>query len=214
MTGSDPSWTDVATAIGTVGAVVVALFGNFLPRLFPPKLSVRLANPLGVRQQVQVIYPGGAIPATFETAARYYQLEAANSRRWVKAHNVRVMLLKIEQRTTVGWVEAWSGGGIPLVWQHQDALGSVRTLGPAPLADLFHVVQDRDAHGSRALVLMPSFAPRGVELVFTVGCDLRVTVPAQSDEADSKPLVVTIHWDGQWEDGTTEMGNHVRLEQD
>jgi hypothetical protein len=29
------SWTDIATAIGTVGAVVVALFGQFLPKLFP-----------------------------------------------------------------------------------------------------------------------------------------------------------------------------------
>ena len=36
------SWTDVLTALGTVGAVLAALFGYFVPRWFPPRL--RLAS--------------------------------------------------------------------------------------------------------------------------------------------------------------------------
>ena len=216
MTSGGPSWTDVATAIGTVGAVVVALFGNFLPRLFPPKLSIAVVNPRGVRQQVWLgnIQSGGFVINTTHTSdARFYQLTVKNSRRWVRAHNVRAVLQKIEQRTTVGWVEVWSGGGIPLVWQHESALGTLRTLGPAQLADLFHVLKDQNAQGTKALVLTPIFGPYGVELARTVACELRVTVQAESDEADSAPLVVTINWDGQWEDGAMEMENHLRLEQ-
>jgi hypothetical protein len=39
-----------------------------------------------------------------------------------------------------------------------------------------------------------------------------VTLQAQSDEADSAQLLVTIRWNGQWDDGADEMTRHVHLE--
>lgn len=209
----DVSWTDALTAIGTVGAVAVALFGQFLPRLFPPRLRVSMVNPHGVHQRVRlVVDTGGAIPVARDVWARYYHLEVRNARRWAKAHNVRLMLLKIERETTVGWVDVWSGGGIPFQWQHHEVLGSVRTLGPAPLADLFNVLQDEDTTRTKYLTLTTIFGPLGVELRHTAACALRLTVHAEGDEADSPQLVVTIRWDGQWDDGTVEMGQHLRWE--
>jgi hypothetical protein len=209
------SWTDVLTALGTVGAVVVALFVWFLPKFFPPKLQLTKAAPNGVRQRLQVVgstvVGNITVPATpRDGSGRYYQLEVRNARRWAKAHNVRVMFLKVEIETTAGWIESWGGGGIPLKWQHQDALGSTRTLGPPALADLFNVLRLDGAPPVTQLGLTPIFGPLGVELNYAGACGLRVTLQAQSDETDSARFVVTLHWDGQWEDGAQEMAQHVR----
>jgi hypothetical protein len=204
------SWTDVLTALGTVGAVLVALFGQFLPRLFTPQLQLTKSDSNGVRQRVQVVTTRGVIPAPREGLGRYYQLEVSNARRWTKAHNVRVMLLKLEAETVAGWIESWGGGGIPLQWQHQNALGSTRTLGPPALADLFNVLRLDGAPPVTQLGLTPIFGPLGVELNYAGACGLRVTLQAQSDETDSDRFVVTLRWDGHWEDGAMEMAQHVR----
>jgi hypothetical protein len=210
----DVSWTDVLTALGTVGAVLVALFGYFLPRLFPPRLRLAMSDPQGVRQRLQVVgstvVGNITIPAVRDGWGRYYQLDVRNARRWAKAHNVRVMLLRLETETTSGWVELWGGGGIPLKWQHQDALGATRTLGPPALADLFNVVKLDGAPPLTQLGLTPIFGPLGVELNYAGACGLRVTVQAQSDESDSDRFVVTLRWNGQWHDGAQEMAQHVR----
>jgi hypothetical protein len=210
----DVSWTDVLTALGTVGAVVVALFGQFLPRLFPPRLQLAMSDTQGVRQRVQVVTNAGVgnitIPAARDGWARYYHLEVRNTRRWAKAHNVRVMFLKLETETTAGWVESWGGGGIPLKWQHQEALGGARTFGPPALADLFNVLRLDGAPPLTQLGLTPIFGPLGVELNYAGPCGLRVTVQAQSDESDSARFVVTLRWNGQWDDGAQEMAQHVR----
>ena len=206
-------WTDVLTAVGTVGAVVVALFGYFLPKLFPPQLRVRIADVKGSRQRVQLLDRSGAIPLlTRDTWARYYHVKVTNVRRWTKAHNVQVLLLRLEEETTTGWVESWAGGGIPLVWQHQDATGPIRNVGPAAYADLVHVVQDVDENRAKWLELTLTFAPYGVELRYREPCALRLTLQARSEESDSEQLVVVVRWNGQWHDGATEMAQHVRLE--
>lgn len=209
----DTSWTDVLTAIGTVGAVVVALFGQFLGKLMPPRLQIRMASLLGTPQRMQIYNNTGPYPVYLRDAeARYYLLEVSNGRRWAKAHHVRVMLLQIEEEhPTVGWKVSWSGS-IPMKWQHQETMGGVRNIGPRALADLFHVMHDTDPTGEVALQLTPTFGPFGVELRYNRQCVLRLTLQAQSDESDSELLAITIRWDGKWHDGTVEMGQHLRIE--
>lgn len=208
-----PNWVDVLTAIGTVSAVVVALFGYFLPKLFPPQLRMQLADSKGSLQRVQMLDRRGALPVpTRDAWARYYHVQVSNARRWTKAHNARTMLLRLEEETKTGWVSVWSGGGIPMVWQHQDQLGSVRNIGPSAFADIAHVVQDIDPARTKWLELTPTFAPYGVQLRYHEPCSLRLTLQAQSDESDSEPLTVEIRWNGQWHDGALEMAQHVLLQ--
>lgn len=91
-------------------------------------------------------------------------------------------------------------------------MGAVRNVGPIAFADLLHVVQDADAGKAKWLQLTPTFAPYGVELRYRQPCALRMTLQAQSDEADSELLVVVARWNGQWDDGAVEMAQHVRLD--
>ena len=75
----DTSWTDVLTAIGTVGAVGVALFRYFLPKLFPPQLRLCVADAKGTRQRVQLVNRSDAIPVpACDAWARYYHVQVAN----------------------------------------------------------------------------------------------------------------------------------------
>jgi hypothetical protein len=120
------------------------------------------------------------------------------------------MFLKLETESTAGWVESWGGGGIPLKWQHQEALGGTRTFGPPALADLFNVLKLDGTPPLPQLGLTPIFGPLGVELNYAGACGLRVTVQAQSDESDSDRFAVTIRWDGHWEEGAQEMAQHIR----
>lgn len=211
------SWTDIATAVGTVGAVIVALFGQFVPKLFPPKLRIKLHNPKGLKQQIgYYVGDGGTAMVLRSTWARYYHVEVTNTRRWARARNVRVVIRKweVQSGSDAGWVTLWSARSLPLVWQHQDHLGTVRIVGPPALADLVNVQQDiSDATRIGLLTVTPTFAPVGVAAKYEPPFNLRLTLQAQSDETDSPLIVVTIRCGAAWQDGETEMAEHVRVEE-
>jgi hypothetical protein len=156
----------------------------------------------------------GTIPVRVRQGwARHYHIQVTNTRRWAKAHNVRVVILKLEVASAAGWITTWSGGSVPLVWQGSEYLGDIRNVGPPALADLAHVVQHPvNLNEIESLTLTPTFTPLGVQMRFTPSAQVRPTVQAQSDESDSRKLFVTIRCDATWEDGESEMAQHVRVE--
>lgn len=74
------SWiVQVAIAVGTISAVLVALFGGWLRgRLAPPRLTLRLENADGVKTPVSLTAPDGS---TRETMGRWYHVRVFNERR-------------------------------------------------------------------------------------------------------------------------------------
>jgi len=216
VSNSPSALADWLVAIGTIGAVIVALFGQLLPRLLPPKLRIKLLDTGGVRQLSHIIQHGGALPVPIgQMWTRYYHVHVSNSRRWTKARTVQVVFLKSEEETTTGWVEVSIGSGIPLTWQHQYSAGSNRNVGRPAVADLFRVGQDAsNATLATSLSITPTFAPFGVPTEFNQPCALRLTVQAQSDEADSDPITLTIRSNGKWHDGKAEMMRFVSVVQE
>src|SRR5207244_2254587 len=96
-------WVNVAVAIGTIGAVLVALFGDaFRAKFFPPKLSLELSNGNGEAIRVQV-------GSDRTEQARYYHLRVANSRRWSPANEVQIVLLQVE--------EPGLNGDLQVIWR-------------------------------------------------------------------------------------------------
>jgi hypothetical protein len=97
-TGSQFWWTwtaEAATAIGTIGAVIVALFGGWLrAHLAAPRLEIRLGrgDKKGFRVPVLMSLDGKQI----DTVGRWYHLCVENKRRWSPAKDVRLLLLKLE----------------------------------------------------------------------------------------------------------------------
>ena len=125
-------WPQVAVAVGTIGAVLVALFGQaFRAKFFPPKLSLRLENTSGEAIQ--------------ESAwkARYYHLRVSNSRRWSPAHEVRVVLLREEEPGPNEELQVTWSGNVPLIWKNQPVHPLLRTIGPSAWADLCSVKESK-----------------------------------------------------------------------
>ena len=74
-------------ALGTIGAVFVALFGK---KFYRPKLELTLANPKGELAKWTV---GGK-----DMSARFYQVRVTNRRRWSPANNVGIHLIGIDEQ--------------------------------------------------------------------------------------------------------------------
>lgn len=203
------NWTDVLTAIGTISAVAAAVFVSFIPKLFRPILEIGVRDAFGVRQQVLLEIPNSAYSR--DAWAQYFHIEVRNQRRWVKAHNVAVFLLRMEEWTSGKWVQVWAGGGLRLAWGHEYATGSLRDVGPPASADLLHVVQDVDPAHSKWLQLTPTVQPYKLELRRRDPCRLRLTLRARSDESDSGLLVVLVDWNGQWADEPDAMAQHISV---
>jgi hypothetical protein len=122
-------WVELAVAVGTIGAVLVALFGQaFRAKFFPPKLSLQL------QQGSELSYEGQE-----RVPSRYYHLRVSNSRQWAPAHEVRVVLLKVEEPGPNEELQITWEGDIPLTWRHQPVFPLLRIIGPESYADLCSV---------------------------------------------------------------------------
>lgn len=206
MSETDPStfwWNwlvQLATAIGTIGAVLVALFGQaFRARFFPPKLSLRLNSADG--ELTTRVQDGRS------ERVRYYHLRVSNTRRWSPAHGVHIALLQLEQPGPNGALQVIWQGDIPLGWRHQSLFPLARTIGPDANADLCSVSE------GRRLRLHPLIAPFNLDLERTGPSQLALTLQARGDEVDSPALRIRVAWDGNWNAGAKEMRRHLAVEE-
>ena len=197
-------WLQFAVAAATFGAVLVALFGQaFRAKFLPPKLSVRLADAQGEKTKIKLSWVENGVLKERTEDARFYHLAVENDRRWSPANQVQVVLLSVAEPGADGrFVTIWTGD-IPLGWRHQQVLSGPRTVGPTGHVDLCSVVK------GKWLQLHPLVAPFNLEVIRRNSADLLLHVQARSNEVDSEVVPVRVSWDGQWQDGATEMQRHL-----
>jgi hypothetical protein len=197
-------WIQLAVGIGTIGAVLVALFAQgFRAKFFPPQLSLNIHDPEGEREIARLVsqeHPEGRAEN-----ARYYRLRVTNRRRWSPANQVQVVLLKVEMpgadmRFSATWV-----GDLPLAWTHQELFPTLRTIGPDAHVDLCSVIKDK------WLSLHPLIVPHNFTVLYRQPVRLILSVQVKSNECDSSILRLLVAWDGQWHDGATEMRRHLTV---
>ncbi len=194
---------NILVATGTLGAVVVALFGNWIQlRFFPPKLTIGLLDPDG--EKVDVTTSTGQKV----DEARYYHLLVSNSRRWFTARNVDVRLLQIE--------EPAPGGGWRTIWQATAPI-SCRNQAFNPMKHDIGSDMDFDicsVRKSGRVQIHPILVPNNLPTVWTPPCDLILSFQARSTEIDTRIIRVRISWDGVWHDGTKEMKDHFKIREE
>ena len=199
----------VVIAIGTIGAVIFALFGGwFRQRVTPPQLIAKLINERGVKVAPTVLtFPDGH---TEPTVSRWYHIRLENRRRWSRATQAHVFLTNVEEPNAAGeFVSLWSGA-IPLKIRYEGIVLTGRTVGPPieyDLCSVFRVV------GGAILQLHTVVQPANVQIQRDKPCNLRLTLQARSLEIDSKPIQVQVIWDGLWSDDTDQMINHMIIRQ-
>lgn len=111
-------------------------------------------------------------------------------------------------RPTTVWT-----GEIPLGWEHAAIHPASRTLGRPARADFAVAAQDPTEVSERGnqLHLMPVIEPNNFQRSYYTGTQFWVTVIATSNETDSLPLRLEVAWDGQWNAGESEMGQHLKI---
>jgi hypothetical protein len=205
-----PSWqfwwnwgAQVAIAVGTIAAVVVALFGDWLRgRLAPPKLVLKLRDGRGEKTPVTLTAPDGS---TRETVGRWYHLRVENERRWSPARQVQVFLLRVEEPDAAGEHKITWVGEIPMIWRHQQVSPWARTIGYPADCDLCSVVKEKWVE------LHPVLVPFALNAQRREPCNLIVTLQARGLETDSNLVRVKIAWDGAWADDAEEMTRHMTV---
>ena len=179
------------TAIGTIGAVIVALFGK---KFFRPKLAVTLANPQG---EVATWKKGDGK----EGKARFYQARITNKRRWSAATNISLHLVAVhEERSDNEFHEDWSGD-VQMRWKHTSSFPQPSYVGKPVDYDLANVNRD-------GFVQLNPIVAASLNTVRTGKCRFQIVLQARATECDSPLVRVEISWDGKWEDATESMAKH------
>lgn len=175
----------VATAVGTVATVIVALFGDWLQaQLIPPKLLIGLKSEIGDIEKTET-----------GLDSRYYRISVRNLRRWPPAKEVELLLLRLADPPDQPPKRIDS---IPLQWTHQP----IKPLRPTIArsgdyeCDLFSVTKMSD--GKSQLQLHPLIQPFSLKTVWDAACKFTVTLQARSLQTESNLLSVQIAWNGQW----------------
>ncbi len=194
----------LAIAIGTLGAVIVALFGHWLrSHVAPPQLKLSLSDARGVRTPTTLIAPDGT---TRQTESRWYHVRVENQRRWSPATQVQVYLLRIEEPDASGQYKLTWVGEIPIKWRDQEVHALSRTIGYAADCDLCSVVKEKWIEIHPLIPLIAIRAQRRGE------CHMILTLQARSIETDSSLLRVKIDWNGEWAEDSQEMARRMVVE--
>jgi len=194
-------WVNFGVAIGTLATVLAALFGDWLKaKLFQPNLNLELVSPGGNLTTAVLLSPTGE---TRQESARYYHVRVSNLARWPSATQLQVFLIRIEVPGPDGELILEWAGDIPLRWKFQEIQPISRTVGLSADCDLCSVIK------GKWLELHPLIVPNNLTARRNKKTDMVVSLQARSNEGESPIRRFRISWDGQWEDGESEMTRHL-----
>jgi len=198
----------LAVALGTVGAVVVAVAGDYIRgKCFPPKLSIEIADSAGELTSMHLTYYDTATDTQIVRTedARFYRLRVTNEQRWSPVKHAQGILVRIEKPAEDGrLISTWTSD-VPIQWKHQTSIPAPRTIGPPSEIDLCAVVK------GKWLQLNPLFKPLNIQDQYRGPTTLVLSVLVQADEYDTPVVRVKVSWDGGWHDGTHEMRDHFNI---
>lgn len=198
------NWTVQAlTAVGTVSAVAVALFGNWIvTRLWSPKLCIALRQPERCPRELR-----RSDGARTMTDSVWYHVRVENAERNSPAKDVRLFLLTLFEADASGALQLQWSGEVPLLWSHQTFKPLAPTIGLADEADLCSLT--KNPNGLHKLELHPLFRSFSLKAEWSNKCNLALIIQARCPQANSSALRVEIDWDGSWSDDPIQLSRHL-----
>jgi hypothetical protein len=203
------TWATVAVAIGTIGAVVYALFRDlFVTPRRRPKLDLRFDHT--GNDQAIVGTEGG-----FDAA--YVRLRVANGQGKDTADDVVVMVTEVRRLDPEHTTQPV---GLPLTWSGSSPPRTVASVHPGSErhVDLLHVdwrardetdiARKWSANVPVQLDLSPK--PAGGQGILDSGT-YEISVELRARNADAARYAIPVYWDGKWS-GKAAMWDHLRVE--
>ncbi|MAZ00526.1 MAG: hypothetical protein CMH32_08345 [Micavibrio sp.] len=188
-----PQWI---SALGTLLLACVALWGNSFKTLFiRPKLILSLKKT--EKEAGELTYDGGK-------PVRYYHLILRNKSKFLKATDVQINLIRVDQKKETGqYDQLCAFEGIPFCWQFHEYLERTRDIYANKLiADLCKLTRE-------SFQFTTYITPNVMQKNYTDSFDMQIHIRAQSVETSSNLLVLRIKWDGVW---TDEGASNVKIE--
>jgi hypothetical protein len=184
------TWAQVVGAIGTMLAVIVALFGAQLRRLLlRPRLDIGIGRKRGV--------PFAECAGGGDKPARWYHLHVSNPRRWPPISSVSVILYRIEWRDGDGrFKPAWEGA-LPVPWRYPDTMEKTPDIGFARDCDLCVITFDGPTDPVLRLTLGSYAGIEDRHTTYRGKTELRLALKARGLETDSRSIRVRLDWDGK-----------------
>ncbi|MFI5387596.1 MAG: hypothetical protein ACHQ50_15925 [Fimbriimonadales bacterium] len=187
---------------GTWFLGAAAIYGERIrAAVLRPKLKLQLVNSIG--ELTTQIEQTDQAPAK-SILARYFHMRLTNERRFPVAHEVEVLLTKLEDRGADGNPRAIYEDDIPFSWKY-GLYDRFRTIGHATraTADLLFVREDR--------LQLLAHAPNNLGATMLGETHIWITAVARGLEGESNPLRIKVDWDGHWDRGDAEMQRHLKI---
>ncbi len=176
----------------TIIIIIIAIWGEKIRQIWSsPKLYIKLFEP------------------TFNRTVEgidgwYYLIQVINDRKSAPANNVRLLLNKVYKKAPDdSWQELKFSGPTQVMWQWPNHMPLYATIGPPELSTFGALLSDSDK-----MELKMYWYPNNLKRSILPNDPTRLEFQAVSDTAISKPIIVEIAWDGNWETGRSEMQNH------
>jgi hypothetical protein len=208
----DYNWIDVLTAFSTLAAVLVALlialYGSWLSSIVPgmrPRLNIELVSPKEPIPIKVKLDPKDGNPPRFEKSWWYYARVSNPRRRWTKATQVQVFLIKVEEEQAKGETDITWSQEIPVQWHLQEVKPLQATVGPSDTFPVCSLVKDKWVE------LYPLAHLFSLEHKKRKPFKLIITFQARSVEIDSRDLRVEIVWKDGWSDDRKELLQYMTV---
>ncbi|SRR5579883_43757 len=193
-------------AAGTIGAVIVALFGEvFRAKCFPPVFEFRVLKPAG--EMCPITDRNG----THVADGRYYHFEVRNTRAWVRATHSQLRLIRIERPGPDGQPQIVWDGDIPVRRRHQEFYPTEAVIGSPVHYDLCAIVKGKEEDAAPALSLMPIIKPNNLPAEWRGDTHFIAAFQLKCAQRDSEVVRIQFDWDGSWQEGDAEIQKHFRL---
>lgn len=188
MTSGEQFWltwgVELANAIGTIGATVVALY--LASRSYTPRLMFELQSEWDDQQEVHRCH-----------------LRVSNSERRAIAEDVQMHLVSFEETDISGEIQSCWNGDLPFRWSGGGSSEDYQVIGSPKRCDLCIVWK------SEAMTIHPLRQLTSFEWTKKGQLACLLSVQARSVTADSEVIRIEIEWDGKWAQGNTEMQKHL-----
>ena len=188
----------VFVAIGTLGAVFVAIWGEwFRSRFAAPRLSIEIANPRGVLSQ------GAEGRRTI-----HYHLRVRNSRPWATARRCRVLLREVRRRGSDKQFHALPMPvPIQFYWAPRSHTPLEVDLSHQQILEFGQITEDDVRFVPALVVMLASF-----DGFIRVNDAVRFTLQLLADGYNSERYhVFEVAWNGEWSADLDEMSRNLVL---
>jgi hypothetical protein len=189
-------------ALGTIGSVVIALFGSRLrAKWWPPVFNVEVLVPPDPTIPITITATGAQVDV-----GRYYHLTVKNARMWSIADNVTLNLVRIEEAGPDGEPQIKWAGNVPVRCRNQEFYPLQQKIGSPIDYDLCSVTKTKPT-----LSLMPVIPANNLPPRRTERCEFVASFQVKSSQCESDLIRVRISWNGKWDDGDAEMGDNLKI---